>query len=78
MKCDRSKSIAFASAVIVDAVSGNRILDIIVFGGLQKPSLQPYFEPSVLICIIVAIHYSTFNQFVFSAEFSKLLRKIVK
>jgi hypothetical protein len=38
---DNAKSIAFASAVKINALPGNLILDVKLF------SLQPSFEPSV-------------------------------
>jgi hypothetical protein len=43
---DNAKSIAFASAVKIDA-SGNLILDVKLFSNTAAPTLQPSFEPSV-------------------------------
>jgi hypothetical protein len=40
---DNAKSIAFASAVIIDALSGNLILDVILFSKTAAPTLQPSF-----------------------------------
>jgi hypothetical protein len=44
---DIAKSIAFASAVKIDALSGNLILDVKLFPNTTAPTLQPSFEPSV-------------------------------
>jgi hypothetical protein len=44
---DNAKSMAFASAVKIDALSGNLILDVKLFSNTAEPTLQPSFEPSV-------------------------------
>jgi hypothetical protein len=44
---DNAISIAFASAVNIDALSGNLILDVKLFPNIAAPTLQPSFEPSV-------------------------------
>jgi hypothetical protein len=44
---DNAKSIAFASAVKIDALSGNLILDVKLFSNTAAPTLQLSFEPSV-------------------------------
>jgi hypothetical protein len=44
---DNAKSIAFASAVKIDALSGSLIQDLKLFSNTAAPALQPSFEPSV-------------------------------
>jgi hypothetical protein len=44
---DNAKSIAFAYAVKIDALSGNLILVVKLFSNTAVPTLQPSFEPSV-------------------------------
>jgi hypothetical protein len=44
---DNAKSIAFASAVKIYALSGNLILDVKSFSYTAAHTLQPSFEPSV-------------------------------
>jgi hypothetical protein len=44
---DNVKSIAFASAVKIDALSGHLILDVKCFSNTAVPTLQPSSEPSV-------------------------------
>jgi hypothetical protein len=48
---DNAKSIAFASAVKIDALSDNLILDVKLFAKTAAPTLQLSFEPSMKICI---------------------------
>jgi hypothetical protein len=44
---DNAQSIAFASAVKIDTLSGNLILDVKLFSNTAAPNLQPSFEQSV-------------------------------
>jgi hypothetical protein len=44
---DNTKSIVFASAVKIDALSGNLILDVKLFSNTAAPSLQHSVEPYV-------------------------------
>jgi hypothetical protein len=46
-KYDNAKSIALASVVEIDALSGNLILDLKLFSKTAAHTLQPSFQPSV-------------------------------
>jgi hypothetical protein len=48
---DNAKSIAFDSALKIDALSDNLILGVKLFSNTAAHTLQPSFEPSVKICI---------------------------